>query len=162
MSFLKHIFWLNSAVVNEISGSSMTKQISADGQSRSSLISDGDQDGFGSSFSTPVFCLWMLTVVLELQCSYSSLRKGIIFCKWYSVTRDLNFRKTCPKDAHRGQPSTYGILALLFLVYSSFWATTLWINSVSGDSVQLYTEGGKLFWINSPSSCINFCMPAWF
>lgn len=87
--FLKRRILAEPAVVQEWSGTSTTKKISPDGHSGcSGLITDGDQDGFDSSFSSavgllhdPVFCLWVLTFVLELQCICSLLRKGIIICK---------------------------------------------------------------------------------
>lgn len=87
--FLKRHILAEPAVVQELSGTSMTKKVSLDGHSGcSSFITDGDQDGFDSSFSSavgllhdPVFWLWVLTFVLELQCSCSLLRKGIIISK---------------------------------------------------------------------------------
>lgn len=111
----RHVF-LKRYILAELSSSSgnlrksMTKQISPDGDSGcSSLISDGGKGGLGSSFSSamgllhdPVFCPWMLTFVLELQCSCSSLRKGIIVCKWYGVARDPDCIEACSKDVCRG------------------------------------------------------------
>lgn len=128
----------------------MTKQIiPVDGQSGcSSLIFDGEQSCFSSSFSSsmgllhgPFFLPVEATICTGTSGSCSCLRNDKIICKWCSVARDPDCIRIYSKDVRGREPATHGILALLCSVYSSFSTIIFCINRLSGDSASLYVCG---------------------